>query len=79
MVVTSVAAEYLVTTAQTQATIQGITFFAEIQSSSPVKYEHIHPLWNYLRIQSLKFGTDLVSARLILERARTSIQTFYSD
>ena len=54
-------------------------FFAEIKTSSPVKYEHIHPLWHYLRIQSLKFGTNLVSARWILEQARTSIQTFYSD
>ena len=34
----------------------GITFFAQIKSSSLVKYEYIHPLSHYLRIQSLKFG-----------------------
>ena len=30
--------------------------FAVIKSSSQIKYEHIHPLSHYLRIQSLKFG-----------------------
>ena len=70
--------EVVATGAAAQGSKKSYNFFAEIKSSSPVKYEHIHPLWHYLRIQSLKFGTNLVSDRWLLERARTSIQTVYS-
>ena len=61
--------EVVTTGAAARGSKNGITFVAEIKSSSPVKYKHIHPLWHYLRIQSLKLGTNLVSARWILERA----------
>ena len=71
--------EVMATGAAARGSKKWYNFFAEIKSSSPVKYEHIHPLWNYLRIQSFEFGTNLVSARWILERASTSIQTFCSD
>ena len=59
--------EVVATGAAARGSKKWYNFFAEIKSSSPVKYEYIHPLWNYLRIQSLKFGTSLVSARWILE------------
>ena len=71
--------EVVATGAATWGSKKWYNFFAETKSSSPVKHENIHPLWHYLCIQSLIFGINLVSARWILERARTSIQTFYSD
>ena len=44
------------TGAAARALKNGITFFAEVKSSWPIKYEYIHPLSHYLRIQSLKSG-----------------------
>ena len=59
----------------------GITFFAEVKSSMLMNYDHTHPLSHYLRIQSRKFVSNLVSARWMFEfeRTHTSVRTCYSD